>query len=90
VPIDPHLAGTPEDWLEARHKAGALTRREQEVLSLMAAGLPNKELCEALDLSPRTVECHRLRMKAKLGVSTVGGLVRIAIYAALAESSGGR
>ena len=35
-----------------------LTKREREVLSLMAEGRSNKAICERLFLSPKTVEAH--------------------------------
>ena len=35
-----------------------LTRREREVLELMAQGLSNKGICEKLVVSPKTVETH--------------------------------
>jgi DNA-binding CsgD family transcriptional regulator len=47
-----------------------LSEREVEVLALVARGLTNKEVGAALDLSPRTVQQHTLRIYRKLGVST--------------------
>lgn len=37
---------------------GGLTRRQRQVLQLVAQGLINKEIADRLDLSPRTVEMH--------------------------------
>lgn len=45
-----------------------LTRREREVLALMAAGWSNAGIREALVLSPKTVETHVHHIFAKLGV----------------------
>ncbi|HXF60736.1 MAG TPA: LuxR C-terminal-related transcriptional regulator [Caldilineaceae bacterium] len=47
-----------------------LTEREQEVLRLIAAGLTNREIAEALIISPETVKKHTGSIYSKLGVST--------------------
>ena len=48
----------------------ALTGREQEVLSLLAGGLPNREIASALSISEHTVKFHLASIFGKLGVST--------------------
>ncbi len=48
----------------------ALTKRELEVLSLVALGLSNKEVAQRLDVSTRTVETHVERVLAKLGAAS--------------------
>ncbi|TMB47989.1 MAG: tetratricopeptide repeat protein [Chloroflexi bacterium] len=48
--------------------AGLLTRRELEVVALVAAGLTNKQIAERLFLSERTAEGHVERIRNKLGV----------------------
>lgn len=45
-----------------------LTPREREVLNLMAAGLTNREIAEALVISPGTVKKHAGNIYGKLGV----------------------
>jgi DNA-binding NarL/FixJ family response regulator len=50
--------------------AGLLSRRELEVLRLLAEGLSNREIAERLFISPKTAEHHVSRVYAKLGVST--------------------
>ncbi len=49
---------------------GLLSRRETEVLRLLAVGLSNKEIGQRLFISPKTVEHHVGRAYAKLGVRT--------------------
>lgn len=68
---------------EARERYARLSQREREVLSLVVAGLTNKEIGRALGLSPRTVETHRAHLSAKLEAETLAQLIRR--YAALAE-----
>jgi len=55
-----------------------LSPREREVLELLARGMANRGIAEALDISPRTVEVHKARVMSKLGVSNLAELVRIA------------
>ncbi|MFD1332240.1 response regulator transcription factor [Methylopila musalis] len=54
-----------------------LTRREREVLALIAEGLSNKEAGRQLSISPRTIEVHRARIMEKVGARNAADLVRI-------------
>jgi DNA-binding NarL/FixJ family response regulator len=53
-----------------------LTRRESEVAALVARGLRNREIADALFLSPRTVQKHLEHVFAKVGVSNRTELTR--------------
>ncbi|MBI2743957.1 MAG: response regulator transcription factor [Burkholderiales bacterium] len=68
----------------ARERYVQLSEREREVLGLIVAGLTNKEIGRALDLSPRTVETHRAHLFAKLQAESLAQLIRA--YAALVEA----
>jgi DNA-binding NarL/FixJ family response regulator len=59
-----------------RAGADALSAREREVVRLVARGLVSKEVAAELGLSTRTVEKHRARILAKLGLRDVPTLVR--------------
>lgn len=48
----------------------ALTAREQDVLGLLADGLPNRDIAAALAISEHTVKFHLASIFGKLGVST--------------------
>lgn len=72
---------------EARERYAQLSEREREVLGLIVAGLTNKEIGRALDLSPRTVETHRANLFAKLGAESLAQLIRQ--YAALVDRQDG-
>lgn len=56
-----------------------LTKREREVLQLIAEGHKNNDIAEILTVSVKTVEKHRTNLMRKLGVRDVVGLVCIAI-----------
>ncbi len=63
-----------------RHRADEsagreLSRREVEVLKLIARGHTNAEIADQLYLSVRTVESHRARIQQKLGRSGRAELV---------------
>jgi DNA-binding NarL/FixJ family response regulator len=45
-----------------------LTRREHEILKLISSGLAGKQVARHLGISPKTVEHHKTRIYAKLGV----------------------
>jgi FixJ family two-component response regulator len=68
---------------EARERYALLSPREREVLSLVVAGLTNKEIGRTLVLSPRTVETHRTHLCAKLQVQTLAQMIRT--YAQLVD-----
>jgi DNA-binding NarL/FixJ family response regulator len=55
-----------------------LTRREQEIMGLLADGLSPKEISELLCISTKTVENHRSNIMRKLGVHSTLELVRYA------------
>ena len=60
-------------------KLASLTTRERAVMDHAARGLHAKEIAAALGMSPRTVEVHKTRIMAKLGVRNVAELVRFAV-----------
>jgi PAS domain S-box-containing protein len=71
---------------EARHAAAAqriaaLSRRQRDVLALMAAGKLNKQIAYELGLGERTVKMHRAALLKNLDVRTNADAIRLAIEA---------
>ena len=56
-----------------------LTRRECEILQLLAEGYGNKEIATRLDISVKTAETHRTNMMRKISAHSLADLVRYAI-----------
>lgn len=60
-----------------------LTKRERQVLQLMAEGKTTKQIGQNLHISPKTVEAHRLRVMEKLNINNVAQLTKYAIQEGL-------
>jgi two-component system response regulator FixJ len=57
----------------------SLTPREQEVMSLLAEGMPTKLMATKLEISTRTAEHHRASVLKKMGARTVSHLARMSM-----------
>lgn len=67
------------------NKNHILTRREIEILRLIALGFTNKKIADKLSISVKTVETHRAKILQKLDAHTIAELVRYAIKTGLLE-----
>ena len=78
--VQPALGAALARWeIPHRHDRDSLwslTRREQEVLELLALGYTNAEVATALGVALRTVEAHRMHVMQKLGLRSRADLVR--------------
>lgn len=59
-------------------KGVVFTPREQEVIQMICKDFTTKEIGVKLDLSPRTIDTHRIRIMEKMNVKSVAGLVAYA------------
>lgn len=78
---------------EAASRLSMLSRREREVLTMVAEGKSSKIIADELQLSPRTVEIHRARAMDRLAVPNIAAAIRLVVMASLtdeylAENSG--
>lgn len=78
--VQPSLGARLARWQEIPRHDGVsrfdLTRREEEVLELLALGHTNGEVAGKLGASLRTVEAHRAQVMQKLGLRTRAEIVR--------------
>lgn len=64
---------------EKNFDANSITKREKEVLELIAKGLTNKEISEKLFVSDHTAISHRKNLLSKFNAKNTADLVRIAM-----------
>jgi len=64
-----------------------LTEKEITILKLMCEEKSTKEIADMVDLSPRTVEAIRDKLKTKTGTKSMAGLVLYAVKAGLVEQA---
>jgi DNA-binding NarL/FixJ family response regulator len=56
-----------------------LTKREKEILEMIAEGMTNQDIADKLFLTCSTVDTHRKHMLTKFGVKNTAALVKIAV-----------
>lgn len=66
----------------------ALSKREREVLIMVAQGYTNRQIAERFDLSVKSVESYRARVQEKLGLQTRVQLHRYALATGLLREDG--
>ncbi len=65
-----------------------LTARQREILQLIAQGENTKQIADILQISPKTVEYHRMKLMTVLNVHDIPGLVRFALRVGLIPPDG--
>ena len=66
-----------EEKNHARDLLGRLTRREYEVMQLVATGMLNKQVGGELGMAEKTVKTHRAHVMQKLGITSVAELMMV-------------
>ncbi len=64
-----------------------LSEKETTILKLMCEEKSTKEIADMVDLSPRTVEAIRDKLKAKTGAKSLAGLIMYAVKAGIVEQN---
>ena len=64
---------------EPQPKFNKISRKEREVLQLIAEGKKTREIAETMGVSIKTVETHRRNIMKKLNIFSVAGLTKYAI-----------
>lgn len=83
--LSPGVATVLMDTVQGRLEPAAddpyerLTRRERQILQMVAEGCSNKGIAQSLDISPRTVATHRTNLMDTLKIH---GAAQLALYAA--------
>ena len=74
-------------WQEAAaHNIAGLTQRQRQIMDLVLAGHPSKNIAADLGISQRTVENHRASIMTRTGAKSLPALARLAVAAAKTSS----
>jgi len=67
-------------WIPVKQGLDSLSKRETEVLKLLALGLAPKEIASKLILSTKTVLTYKYRIFEKLNMNSIAELIHYALY----------
>ncbi|EMD6529364.1 helix-turn-helix transcriptional regulator, partial [Citrobacter freundii] len=56
-----------------------LTEREQQILNLLVSGYTAKEISELVSLNYKTIQAHKMRVVAKLGLTNTSDLNKLIV-----------
>jgi two-component system CheB/CheR fusion protein len=71
---------------DAANQVAGLTSRQREIMTMVLAGHPSKNIAADLGISQRTVENHRASIMKKTGCKSMPALARLAMAAATTEA----
>lgn len=64
---------------DSPNRLAGLSKRERDVLTLIAEGRSTRKIAQTMSLSPKTIDIYRRTLKAKLGIDSVAGLTKYAV-----------
>jgi len=67
-----------QELVDIRARVSRLTPRERQVMTLVVAGYPNKQVADALGAAEKTIKVHRARVMEKMKARSLPELVRLA------------
>ena len=77
-----HEMGVMAAWREnAEHQVATLTARQREIMDMVLAGHPSKNIAADLGISQRTVENHRASIMKRTATRSLPALARLALAA---------
>ena len=80
------LADVAQGFENSQRSIESLTPREREVFYLLADGKSSSDVAKTLFVSPKTIHTHRQHIMDKLGMKTIGELIRYAIREGLVKT----
>ena len=80
------LADVAQGFENSQRSIESLTPREREVFYLLADGKSSSDVAKTLFVSPKTIHTHRQHIMDKLGMKTLGELIRYAIREGLVKT----
>lgn len=75
--LDAAARSHEQERLDLSHRLATLTRRERQVLNLVASGLRNKQIAFKLGKAEGTIKAHRSHLLAKMQVRTAAALMNL-------------
>jgi DNA-binding NarL/FixJ family response regulator len=77
--VSTRIAENFQTKLDAGSPIDSLSRREREILQLVAEGHPSAEIATLISISPKSVDTYRCRLMQKLGLRGLCDMVKFAI-----------
>jgi len=84
-----YIAAPFLELMESQQQSLTLTDRERQTLNMVISGKSNREIAEALSISPKTVDKHRTSLMQKLEVHSLAELMAYALKHGLIDMSHG-